>query len=613
LATWCSAAAQAALNTFLPILHSHCLPALPANLEAAQSAAAAAFCESFLQAWQQQQQQQQQQSRGQTDAMDADPSGAVASSSSASDGVADAQLHSCLLLALLAAHCSSEDHRQLMLLGCEWVSTAAAAAAAAEQGLSEGPGPACLAAAVLCAARPGLLIAPSVADLAVSLAGLSTANTSNSYISELDRNTAGIALASVVHKCCAYTAQHHMQQQSSGTAACAVTGEVLLDAALPQLLQCLQQQVAGCQQQQQQQRVLGSVRALSWVSRGLALQRHDGWQQCMQAVLQVLLQVSADVAAAQQDQTQQQLLWAAAEFFSVLVASPLAQPAAFSGSLSSSSSSSSSSSGAQLGLQLSLHCSVRPLWQQKAFTIALQPLADTISSQQQGAAAAAAESQRQQQQGLGLWLAVACLLSSAPPALASTARDTAVPLLLQCLVRLADAYPTLAGSSSSSDSAAAAAAGHHSRPVRLLQLLHSCLLMVADLLVSAGQSAGVLEVHIGTLLDVLCRLARLTPGSSAASTQVVAGKLGQSTSGSSSMPAAAAPPAAGISSKMRAEVAAGAAAVREVALMCLTSVMGLPYHLLHPYRWGCRLAPQTTWLSEVTLVDKIKATAIAAV
>jgi 2',3'-cyclic-nucleotide 2'-phosphodiesterase (5'-nucleotidase family) len=121
--------------------------------------------------------------------------------------------------------------------------------------------------------------------------------------------------------------------------------------------------------------------------------------------------------------------------------------------------------------------------------------------------------------------------------------------------------------------------------VRLLQLLHSSLLMVADLLVTASQSTDLLEVRIGTLLDVLCKLARLLPAGSSkqlisSSTTAVMNKAGNSMA---ALAAAAGGGGEG-SSKQRAEVAAGAAAVREVALMCLTSVMGLPYHLLHPYR-----------------------------
>jgi hypothetical protein len=419
-------------------------------------------------------------------------------------------------------------------------------------------------------------------------------SSSSSSSSALDGTIAGIALASVVHKCCAYNAAQRTQQQvsdSSSAAAGVVTADALLDAAVPQLLERLQQPAA--QQSQQQQQALGAVHAASWLSRGLALQRHDGWQQCMQAVLQLLAHDSA-VTLTEQHAGQQQLLWAAAEYFTILIASPHASSAAVDRSLSANNSSSSSSSSntvAKLGLQLSLHCSPRPLWQQKAFTLALQALADAVSSHQQAAAAAAAaaegQPQEQQQQGLGLWLAVACLLSSAPPAVAAAARETAVPLLLQCLVRLVDAWTVLAGSISNGPTAAAGAAvvGQSRGPVRLVQLLHSSLLMVSDLLVTASQSTDLLEVHIGTLLDVLCKLARLLPAGSgkqlsSSSTPAVMNMAGNG------MAVAAAAAGGGDegSSQHRAEVAAGAAAVREVALMCLTSVMGLPYHLLHPYR-----------------------------
>jgi hypothetical protein len=431
-------------------------------------------------------------------------------------------------------------------------------------------------------------------DLLASLATLSTVSSSSSA---LDGTTAGIALASVVHKCCAYNANQRTQQQgrsSSSASAGVVAVDALIAVALPRLLECLQQPAA-----QQQQQALGAVHAASWLSRGLALQRHDGWQQCMQAVLQLLLHDTAVTAtdrhaAAAVHARHQQLLWAAAEYFTVLIASPAASSAAVNRSLSANSSSSgnSSSGAAKLGLQLSLHCCLRPLWQQKAFILALQALADAISSHQQAAAAAAAETQpqEQQQQGLGLWLAVACLLSSAPPAVAAAARETAVPLLLQCLVRLIDAWPVLAGSSSSNGLTAAAGSavvGQPSGAVRLLQLLHSSLLMVADLLVTASQSTDLLEAHISTLLDVLCELARLLPvGSSkqvsSSSTPAVMNMAG---CGLTAAAAAAGGGGGGEgSSKERAEVAAGAAAVREVALMCLTSVMGLPYHLLHPYR-----------------------------
>lgn len=182
-----------------------------------------------------------------------------------------------------------------------------------------------------------------------------------------------------------------------------------------------------------------------------------------------------------------------------------------------------------------------------------------------------------------MWLAVGSLLSAAPAALPTAGQQDQLLLLLQCVEHLQKTWESVVavssgrvqvcsnGSSISDGPTAAAAtpAVGWAGQVRLLRLLHSCLLMLGDALSggSAGAAAGgqqtaeeAVGLHVELLLTTLCQLARLQ--SSAAGSQ-------QQQDGQ----------------QMRRQAVQLAASVREVALMCLTSCMaGIPYHLLHPHR-----------------------------
>ena len=581
---------QAELSTVLPILNHSCLPALPQDLSPPHSAQAAAFCSDLLEAWQQQQQ------------LVVSPLlPGCSSDTSEVSPAADAVLQSCLLLGQLTARCSLDDERSLLLLVCAWIAQAAAGTDAA-LGMDVDTqlpttGPVCIVLSVLAGGRPGLLIAPSTMDLVQAMASLAISSSS----SWIDSTAAAVAVGGVLNK--SLGLQTQLQRQGGEGAAAAAGGsavqpEELLAVVLPVLTQPL----LTLQQQQQQQgsevAAAAAVRALGWTARGLALQRHDGWQDIMrQWVLPVLMMndgagVEAGVQGSPTQQQQQgaapaaalsALDWAAADFFSVLVSAiGLLQGTAASSSSSSSSSAGSSAGSssrdvidaASGGHRLSLHSMIRPLWQQKTFVLALQAL--------QEAAAAAPQQQlqdqqqQQQQQGEGVWLAIASLISAAPGAFSAAGEHHM--LLLQSVVHLLRAWDAVLGLEGSGSclkegQQGAAVLGGRSgsegggqvvvQQARLLQLLRSCLLMLGDALSSGGEGAvEEFGSHVEILLQTLCGCAVLNPARG--------------------VPAV--PAAAGRQQQLRKRVVQLAAGVREVAVMCLTSCMSLPYHLLHTHR-----------------------------
>lgn len=534
---------QAGLGHCLAIVQAHCLPALPAELPPQQSAEAARSCAALLEAWQQcwQQQHQRQQQGGHA---------AAADSSST-----DSEVTSSMFVAQLLAKCRAEDQQQLMLTGCEW---AVAAAAAQTQ---QGSGPAGFAAAVLAAVRPGLLTASSILDLAAALAHLSTsawptdADVSGSHSSSSSSDShqwaslaSGVALAGIVNK----VISHHSKQAAQA----GVSADALLAAVQPPLLaplQQLQQQAdgpaavaaTGAEQQQTARAALGAVRALAWLARALAMQRHESWLQCMHPALALL----SVLPAAGCDPLQQQLLWAAAEACAVLVASgDAAVPGSGAGTSAASAGRDAEQqqvqlSAGQLGLQLSLHVAGRLLWQQRAFTMMLQSLLGATAA---AGADAGAKQQQQEEAGVGPWLAAACLLSAAPAAVVDAENAQVLPLLLQCLARLRGLW----------------AAGGAGGGPRLLQLLQACLGMVGQALLAGGEHCEVLGKDAEALLTVLCGLARLLPP-----------------------PPADAAGAERAAAQQRQRLLLAAACVQEAALACLAAcISGLPYHLLHPHK-----------------------------
>jgi len=608
---------QDQLATILPILHNSCLPALPQDLPPQLSTEAAAFCVSVVEAWQQ---QDVWAAGAETEQQGTSPSSS--SGHGQAHAAADAVLHSCLLCGQLAARCSLTDQRQLLLLPvCAWITQAAAAAtaaaagpSAAEPGASDSgmdvdaaapPGPVCVALSVLAAARPGLLVARSTLDVATAAATLAVcagSRGSRPSSSWLDSTAAAVSVGGILNKSLGLQSQQQKAAVAEGQSVAAVQPDDLLAAVLPVLTAPLQD---WQQQQQQQQGHLGAVgavgdraacalRALSWTARGLAMQRHNGWQDIMQQyVLPVLLaapgeqQPAADsnedtlagtaAAASPLQAPLTQLVWAAAEFFSVLVAASNAHHGP--GSQHCSSSHVVALDASSLGHNLSLHCMARPLWQQKAFVLALEAL--TAAGAPPPPSPQPQPPSQQQLQAQGVWLAVGSLVSTAPAAL--TAAGQQQLLLLRCTVQLLSIWQALApsserphmqadgggvsiggavngglvaagGSAGSSSGSGGVSAGMEG--MRVLQLLHRCLLMLGDALSDSTQAVEQLGGHVELLLHTLCQLSCLQPGPALQQQE----------------------------QQQRRELLQLAAAVREVAVMCVTSSMNLPYHLLHPHK-----------------------------
>jgi hypothetical protein len=586
-------AVQVDLTPLLAVLTGSCLLALPQDLGPQQSQAAAAFLSTLLDAWQQQQQQQME----------------------------DVVLGSCLLMGQLAARCSLVyQQQQLLLPVCAWVTQAAGAVAENSSVAAAGasmdvdtqlPGRCvCIPLAVLAAARPGLLSAASTVHLITAAATLAVASSCNSSsgggnngcadggVGVLDSTAAAVAVAGIINK--SLGRQSQLQRKAADAADAVPTAAVAPDQLLHAAVQVLTTPLKQHQQKQQVQQeavathaggasedgsaAAAAVRALAWVARGLAMQRHDGWQALMsEYVLPVLStgcsrchqhglqhaaaaaaqnptgvdpsmasgtaggQTSAGAAVGPAAAAPGALVWAAAEFFAVLVAPVTPKASAPAASSSSSSSKAACSDARSLGHQLSLHSMARPLWQQKTFVLALQALQTAAAPE--GVAAAAAPAQQQQQ---GVWLAVASLLSAAPMVLAGAGQDHAL-LLLQCVVHLESIWQAVG-----SGSAVPPAGEEGSEVVRLLQLMHSCLLMLGDALSRAAEASEQLGPHVELLLQTLCKLVQLKPGKAIAAAQQ--------------------------QQQVPRQAVLLAAGVREVALMCLTGCMGLPYHTLHPHR-----------------------------
>jgi hypothetical protein len=387
----------------------------------------------------------------------------------------------------------------------------------------------------------------------------------------MDSTAASVALAGVINKSLGVQNQ---QQHKGGTgahpcaaaaAAAGVQPEELLAAALPILTEPLQQQQQGAGGAVAAAAAAQALKALAWIARGLAQPRHDSWQNILQQYVLPVLQLEGTAVQEQPGTAAaaavpSELVWAAAEFFAVLVAPVQPQGATAS---SSSSSSSTVVDASSFGHALSLHNMARPLWQQKVFVLALQALQSAAAAPTAGSTVLEPQQQQQQRQEQGLWLAMASLVSVAPAALPAAGQQQL--LLLQCVVHLAQIWEAVSANSSSSSSsgqagsspAAATAADGSQQQVVLLQLLRSCLLMLGNALSSNGAAAEAeFGQHVELLLQTLCKLVQMQPVKPSTDNQ----------------------------QQQRRQAVQLAASVREAAVMCLTSCMSVPYHLLHPYR-----------------------------
>jgi hypothetical protein len=163
----------------------------------------------------------------------------------------------------------------------------------------------------------------------------------------------------------------------------------------------------------------------------------------------------------------------------------------------------------------------------------------------------------------------------------ATAAEEATPMLLDSLQTLAQQLCSSAASSSSSSGACGAAqsdvqpksasssSSSTASRTLLLQLVHGCMMKLTQILMEPAMR-GLLEPMVGQLVAILVQLALLEEQPLAA----------------------AAGPCGTESSAGRDDSSSGAgrqrnpasAEVREMALLNLTAVMELPYHLLHPHR-----------------------------
>lgn len=528
--------------------------------------------------------------------------------SSGGSAVHAAMLHSCLLVAQLTAQCSLIDQRQLLLPVCAWIMQAADGgggdAAASTGGAAPPPcssldagtlgsvGPVCIGLAVLAGGRPGLLNAASSMDLLQAAAALAVRDCDG----WLNSTAAAVVVAGIINKSLQALKR---QQQGQGAAdsqlgeSSAVQPDELLSAALPVLAGPVQQWLQHQQQPACMENGLhggasaaSAISALAWLARGLAMQRHDGWQNIMRQYLLPVLPSAPTVeqpadegpsanagsagagAGGAGDSTElaaagcahmavvSQLDWAAAEFFSVLVAPAQHGRQVHSAGSSSSSGGVAGIAASSLGHDLSLHWVARPLWQQKAFVLALEALQAAAAAPATSAPPTGQHQQHQQQQEC-MCLAVASLVSSAPAMLSAIGQQQHV-LLLQCIVHLSGIWQRMASGGGGGGGTAAAGLSTAAEAQKLLQLLHSCLLMLGDALsAGGGDSAGQLGPHAELMLVTLCKLAQLQQPA-----HVVAQQQQQ----------------------LQRSLAQLAASVREVAVMCLTGCMSLPYHLLHPHR-----------------------------
>jgi hypothetical protein len=660
--------------------------------------------------------------------------GAISSSGSSSSSSGDAAAQAvasawvvmpaiCCCIAELVAKCSSRDLSSMALESFAAIATAAdsiqtttlsssssSAAAAAETagGVAEevcktlgakgfvGSMRVCMAAAVTVGLRVDLQQGESMGVVLQGLAKLSC-STNNVVLHPLAARTAAVAMAAVANK--------WQQQQQVVAAAPAGPAVVLLlegfcSRAWHYLLGVLAvadkkkpsssssssggmdvdepgqvQQQHHHHQQQQKGKVEGLVEAiqqyslgLSWLSRGLAMQRSNAWQGTAALLLRVMSTISSSTISSSSSSSREKFFaellsaGAAGGFFYTLV--------------------SDHAELAGLGLKPSLHAVTKPLWQQKAVTLALQQLqqalvSDGVKPETKATAATAGGAAAGDGGGGvlsggglgsgsgvtsgvagglgGFWpahVAVAGLLAAVPPGVWRAVAAEAVPLLVRSVKVVAgllggDSSGTSSssrgkGSSSRGSSSgggggygitAAAAAGavtggsgsfatmklmaaakttagagvggsgvqhlHQGSVIdtvavqlqlvlqRQLQvLMHGCLIQLSNVLMEP-ELRKLLEEHVGEMLEGLMLLVGCLRDNHyhKQQQQQQQGELQPTTPGEAIAGGLRQGLGAGQGFVIGEEVGGVSAAdVREVALLCLSGAMGIPYHLLHPYR-----------------------------
>jgi hypothetical protein len=346
---------------------------------------------------------------------------------------------------------------------------------------------------------------------------------------------AGAAAAAAVG-----AAVNKFQRPSDGLAPAALALGLAQEVLLPAVAAAAAP--AGGQQRRAGE-AAAALNCLGWMACGLAMVRADAWQQLTGAVLDLLPGSEAATASSSEGSAgpggkgssdggkglPSGLLGAAAGVFEVLVSSSAAGPRP--------------DEGWRLDPRAT-RARARPLWQQKAFVLALRSLSAKSVAVARAVAEAPAADDASAPAGLAalaarqraLAVCTTALLASAPRAVYRSAAPEVAAQLVPCLARAAEAVGSLSNGDGS--------AGSEEEERRL----HACLLVISDFL-SDPSLLPLMEPEADGLIRLFLALAARVPS-------------------------------------LGAPQAAAASGVRETSLQCLLAVMQLPYRLLHAHRRG---------------------------
>jgi hypothetical protein len=491
------------------------LPSLPPTLTPDQQQQAAAFVEQLLTAF--------TPTTASAAAAAATSTTSSASASASTQEVVPAAGLSVYNAAASAAlqllgRCDAALQKQPALTACEWLAGAASAAAAASSSGRLGPeeqARAGVAAALLTVLQPAVLDGASRVVLLEALVVIASSATCQPDVAE----AAAVAFGAVVAK-----AQAAGGGSSASQGVLSAAGGVLEGQLLPLL--ALGPEHPPSSQIQREQQWLNALRVLGWLLHALALAASPRVPAILSAAAAWLAHAGT-AASGRQGQPSPQAAAAAAQG-----GQPSPREAAVA-ALFRLLLSDAASVGT-LRLAASMHCKGKVLWQQRAFTQALEVLA----LQLQQLEAQGPQAQRP------LLLAAGELLSAAPGAVLASSLDAALPLLLHCLRGLPQPAAGADGQAAAQQLRGGGGARQLPPPLAraspaAAQLLGSCLGILAGLLSTpAERLAPSVEPHVGAMVQALLPLVLLP----------------------------------------------AAPSVREAALSCLAAAQQLPYYMLHPHR-----------------------------
>ena len=500
----------ALLGACLRCMHEHAVAQLPLDLSEQQAAEAAGMVDALLAALEQ------------AGGRDSGGDGGGGHSGGARRPL---QL-ALLLVSRLAARCSAAAQGPLLLGAAEWATEAAAEVAAGQKLSRQADLKAAAAAALLIGLRPELLTGGSVADIAAALARVALAPGARAAAAP-----AAVALGALANK-------WRPEGDDAGAAAAEMAVALSRDVLVPAAAAAAAGGAGEPQQQQQSDAVAAALAPVAWMARGLAMARSDAWQQLAALTLDLVGGSGSGSSSSSGGDASSNRPSAA----SVTAAAAVAAAGVFETLVADAPPG-----GRDLSWcldQRGARARGRPLWQQKAFVLALGDLSRRTSAAAAAVAAAAAEEAgggggggisaggNAAKQALhALSLCTAGLLSSAPRAVYRSAASDVAAQLVACASRVAAA-----------EAPGATDAGGEATALDADRRLQACLLVISDLLTDAAL-LPLMEAHADALLPLLLALAR-----------------------------------------HRGARGAAAAAARETALECLVAAMQLPYRLLHPHR-----------------------------